>query len=376
MKRAQVLIWGFLAIIILPIFLVWWGASLSQRHRIEFTPVQKAESWNPKDIALNFAPFLVQETTTAPVPKYWDFIGPMNFDGDWEPINNANNNQHTQGKNLQACLYYSLLETQSHFFIHYLAYYPLNWEVMNRTKIYRRFENDLLHMQVVIAKSAWDNSNGVIEFVGVQCYDYMEQKYFLEFYKNPTSSLDISRVQTKNLVLANENGQLDVQGTHPVFFIRSGSHQLANLSSKEIAKPPYLLPKNGILYFPSMLEHGEVPETFPSKASYALFDIHEVLWDPDQEKNSYQFFKKNHFEYKDTIVSWQKIPVIAGGSKLNNNVFRTQAAAISPFSFGKYTKKVKQGSFFFNPVKAYKDLLGVHGWSVKYIYHPYANQDL
>lgn len=77
-----------------------------------------------REIAARFAPTIYQALGDKPRS---DYITNFNFDGDWRGDNNW---EHTDDKNfpLRAYLYYSVSETQTHFFIHYAVFHPRDYK--------------------------------------------------------------------------------------------------------------------------------------------------------------------------------------------------------------------------------------------------------
>jgi hypothetical protein len=83
-----------------------------------------AQSPADKAIAVRFAPIFYQALGDRPRS---DYITNFDFDGDWRGDNNW---EHTDDKNfaLRAYIYYSVCETQTHFFIHYAAFHPRDYK--------------------------------------------------------------------------------------------------------------------------------------------------------------------------------------------------------------------------------------------------------
>src|SRR5205814_6630241 len=73
-----------------------------------------------REIAAVFAPIFYQALGDKPRS---DYITNFDFDGDWRGDNNW---EHTDDKNfpLRGYVYYSVSETQTHFFLHYAVFHP------------------------------------------------------------------------------------------------------------------------------------------------------------------------------------------------------------------------------------------------------------
>jgi hypothetical protein len=81
---------------------------------------------DPRDraIAAQFAPIFHQGLGSSP---RFDYITNFDFDGDWRGDNNWRNAAN-QRFALRAYIYYSVAETDTHFFVHYAAFHPRDYK--------------------------------------------------------------------------------------------------------------------------------------------------------------------------------------------------------------------------------------------------------
>lgn len=77
-----------------------------------------------REIASRFAPIFHQ--ALGPAPRL-DFITNFDFDGDWVGDNNWNNAVDRRFA-LKGYVYYSVMETRTHYFIHYAAFHPRDYK--------------------------------------------------------------------------------------------------------------------------------------------------------------------------------------------------------------------------------------------------------
>ena len=79
---------------------------------------------NAREVAARFAPIFYQALGDKPRS---DYFTNFDFDGDWRGDNNW---EHTDDKRfpLRAFIYYSVSETQTHFFIHYAVFHPRDYK--------------------------------------------------------------------------------------------------------------------------------------------------------------------------------------------------------------------------------------------------------
>jgi hypothetical protein len=83
-----------------------------------------ADSPGDRDVAARFAPIFYQALGDKPRS---DYITNFDFDGDWRGDNNW---EHIDDKTfpLRGYIYYSVSETQTHFFIHYAVFHPRDYK--------------------------------------------------------------------------------------------------------------------------------------------------------------------------------------------------------------------------------------------------------
>lgn len=83
-----------------------------------------ADHTTGREVASRFAPIFYQALGDKPRS---DYITNFDFDGDWLGNNNW---EHTDDKNfpLRAYVYYSISETQTHYFIHYAVFHPRDYK--------------------------------------------------------------------------------------------------------------------------------------------------------------------------------------------------------------------------------------------------------
>ncbi|HSS18687.1 MAG TPA: hypothetical protein VLL54_01185 [Pyrinomonadaceae bacterium] len=79
---------------------------------------------NEREVAARFAPVFHQALGENPRS---DYITNFDFDGDWRGDNNWENTDEKQFP-LRAYIYYSVSETQTHYFIHYAVFHPRDYK--------------------------------------------------------------------------------------------------------------------------------------------------------------------------------------------------------------------------------------------------------
>jgi hypothetical protein len=77
------------------------------------------------DVARAYAPTIVQETRADRYPN--DYIAAVNYDGDFDGTNNFENlSRFRDGAGPPAVVYYTVMETATHYFVHYFPYMPID----------------------------------------------------------------------------------------------------------------------------------------------------------------------------------------------------------------------------------------------------------
>ena len=101
-------------------------ASVARAHTLSHSLPRAAagDRTSGREVAARFAPIFYQALGDKPRS---DYITNFDFDGDWRGDNNW---EHTDDKSfpLRAYIYYSVSETQTHFFIHYAVFHPRDYK--------------------------------------------------------------------------------------------------------------------------------------------------------------------------------------------------------------------------------------------------------
>ena len=101
-----------------------------------------------EEIAIHYAPQIDQAVNVLlSEGGRGDFITAVNYDGDWSCLNNWEN---LRAGDLGAVVYYSVQETDTHYYVGYYFYHP-----RDDAEIYLdRHENDLEGIMLAVPKSA------------------------------------------------------------------------------------------------------------------------------------------------------------------------------------------------------------------------------
>src|SRR3954463_10835587 len=80
-------------------------------------------------IAERFAPILYQRTAGAADERRFDYPTIFDFDGDWIGNNNWENAADPKLK-IWSYVYYSVIESDDYYFLHYAFYHPRDWSTV------------------------------------------------------------------------------------------------------------------------------------------------------------------------------------------------------------------------------------------------------
>lgn len=389
MKRFLGIVFCFIIIVVVPIGMLVSAYYLTTMGTVRVEERKSIpETWNAKEIAAKYAPVVYQGALPEkPTPVFWDYLCAFDFDGDWKADNNVESLESLKnGKDLKATVYYSLLESKTHFFIFYTLFYPAEWSYDE--KLFKWSENNVRHIFVVVRKYHRDKAEGTLELAAIQRSD--DKDYFIEFYKGHTKYLEEEAGTFKKneetklpfaTVLLDESGNISEKGTHLAVFASSGHHEIYMPAEKpenfKSLSPLEL--KSGIAYFPSTLEKGEAPVDENTqnmqKVKYALVDFCDHVWSPKDKSERKAFFSDLtfSFEWQEQGLAISQIPIFFGGKQLEGAKTRFISPNITPFVFGKKVgnKDKNKGSFFFNPIASLRKYFNTHKNSLVYLHHPY-----
>ncbi len=321
-----------------------------------------------KEVVFKYAPVFFQETNKKANPEHWDFITSFDFDGDLQGNNNEESikaNKHP----LPATVYYSLLETETHYFITYSSFHPLDWDTAPAFIPFTWHENDMENIQVVVRKADGKLSERVI-LLSAQAHLDTE-----------ISTISDSGISSNNIKISTQNFRpltesLEDNGTHCGLFVESGGHGIYSMTSKKSKFSNLHQPTlhEGFTFIPTK---NEIPDIYSDSNKiyhYQLKSTYNSFW-TDYKNNIHIGDGKlmdGKFSYKDEIGNYPNLPRHFDSDRLSGPGKRD--SGILPFAFSYSLNSNDLGSIFFNPAKKYNETLKIKGkWSKNYTYNPYMN---
>ncbi len=188
-------------------------------------------------LALRWAPVHYQDTDSSDYDA--DYLSTVNFDSDWD----AKNNWERQDDNLSwlsGAVYYSVVETGTHWHLVYAFYHPRDWEDFPDPFGQFTHENDMEGVLLTVRKDG--SEYGVLEsMVTVAHSDFYSYTPPGSPYTNGRESID------GTIIMQNYGGF-----SRPTTFQEAKGHGIYRWGGGDLG--------DGVVYFPSG-GAGEVPSS-------------------------------------------------------------------------------------------------------------------
>ncbi|GAA1607638.1 hypothetical protein [Actinoplanes couchii] len=214
-------------------------------------PAQAAPS--RAEVALRWAPIHYQDvdaTGAHALGGKSDYITRYDFDGNL----NGRDNWDNAGTNVDAAVYYSVLETSTHYYLTYFFFHPRDW--IDHPFFESEHENDGEGVLEIVEKdgSEYGSLKGAVT---VAHSDFFSYKPATSGWANGGETID---------------GTLQLQASphdsfqHPVTAQERGGHGLK-------AWPQYDINGDGIVYYPSLTVSEAPSSTNDRDVRYRLIDL-------------------------------------------------------------------------------------------------------
>jgi hypothetical protein len=221
------------------------------------------------DLAYRWAPVHHQDTSSAYYTA--DYLSTVDYDGDWNTLNNWDNLDADTSR-LTGAAYYSVAETRTHWYLTYAFFHPRDWK--DHPVDLFSHENDMEGQLEVVRKDG--SEYGSLEAVVTLAHDNFYS------YLPPGSPLTEGRESIDGAVVME-----DFDGApHPASFQEDRGHGAYAWDGKEFPGG------DGIVYHPSP-GGGSVPAGGNDRsASYGLVDLTAggSLWERRDSAETYASF--------------------------------------------------------------------------------------
>jgi hypothetical protein len=308
-----------------------------------------------RQLAETFAPAIFHATRASERPVSWDTPARVDFDGDLIAANNEENLRAGLYP-ITPAVYYAVLETETHIFLVYGLFHPLDWSTVPAVFPYTWHENDMENIQIVVEKANTTTNNSVV-LLAAQAH------LGTSLYAAPGISSGAIAISDRPLRVLN--------GAHAAVFVESGGHGIYSISDApeelltKTSDPPAL--REGIVFYPA--SNGPEPR---GAIPYELLSIYDTFWAPYLDGSALGDGKlmDGSFSYYERGMAWDHIPRHFDSDRLSGPC--KSDSGILPFAFGFALTDPDLGSLFFNPAEKYAENLSIsRPWSTKYLRHPY-----
>ncbi|GAB4527776.1 MAG: hypothetical protein Kow0063_03340 [Anaerolineae bacterium] len=287
----------------------------------------QAEPPTYEEMAFHYAPVIHHGVATEQ-----DFITAVDFDGDWV----GNNNWQNQPEgDLSAHVYYSVIETETHWFLFYSLFHPRDYTGDPCEESAGCHENDMESIQVVVRKDG--TPYGHLLAVETLAHDHI----YL-YPADPSVGRNGLRLQR----------EATLEDSHPVVYVETYGH---GIFGKKIILSPYV-----VTYRPG--ERAEVPEGLKDEdVAYRLVPIYDSLWQHRTEVGPGQAFDQP-FDYQG-----HSLPAAFDGDDYGED------RANTPWGYDQETgEALSRGDWFLDPARALLHHAHVEGEiSTTYLYNPF-----
>jgi hypothetical protein len=365
------------------------GTAQQSRPLRQTSPAPKAEAGETypgenydRLVAAEFVPVIYQGLGEAP---RFDYMTRFDFDGDWRGDNNWENAANKQYK-LAAYLYYSVIETETHFFIHCAVFHPRDYkggagrgeilgeairkgieEAIKRVgkdptgraeEVVLAHENDLEGCLIVARKGGTDVKKARVHYVETLAHN--------QFLKYRTADVP---VRVREII--------EMEGAHPLLFVEPRGHGISAYrgDSRQLKEC-----SSGVQVY-TLGHEAEDPETEKrERVAYGLLPIYSTLWQKAQAGSNETYGEA--YDYKTISVpallsqSPNEYQRLLGqlGSSFRGTVGGENMARPPWGWFDGNEKERPLGEWFFDPAATIKRHFGLgDDFSTVYLHNPFIN---
>ena len=249
------------------------------------------------EVARRWAPVFYQRLAGRDYSPRFDYITNFDFDGDWDGANNWENAADSRFP-MRAYVYYSVIESETHYFITYAVYHARDWSPLEpllgsvldniqnseqygkylppalRQQLELNHENDMEGVQIVVRKA------GPREPEGVEAAETMAHFEFHRYF--PRGTPLVARVPERQLLQLTPDGR-------PLLYVEAlkhGVHAYPYRPKHSLASP-FDMPDGPLLVYrftgaaddPQRDAGGERSAGGPdSEAGYDLLPLYSHFW--------------------------------------------------------------------------------------------------
>ncbi len=331
-----------------------------------------------RDIAIRFAPVWHQRMAGGDAEHRFDLCTVFDFDGDWIGNNNWTHAADPKYK-IWAFVYYSVIETEDHYYLHYACYHPRDWSAAPGTSggvlgaIQQEYEqivnkgapseagtdqeNDLAGVLLIVDK--WGDSGPAVAAAEIFAHDHLLRAVVAG------SGLQVPA--------SDKQEALQLEDGHPAFYIESQKHGIRPFGGEQSDKTGSIV----VLRFGKTTELSQMQN---GQATYDLVSIRKTFYQHALEA------REPNDTYGTVVDLGDRFCAVPGAAKpdcsigaigaaLRGDLGRSDAALAPWVWFDRDDTDMPTGSWFFDPAGILVRHFGQQG-AEKYLYNPYLGIDL
>lgn len=360
----------------------------SRAQAPETPPAQPVESSFDRQLAARFTPIFHQRLTPQVSTHRFDYITRFDFDGDWLGTNNW---EHAADPKypLRAYIYYSVVETETHYFISYSLFHPRDWSLEQplyeqslerlkeklgvwfpqsvREAAEFNHENDLEGLMVIVRKTDGP-AGGRLEAVETLAHN--------RFYKYLAPGSRLS----PNIL---PDQMIESDGDHPIVYVESQKHGIKRYEKQDRRGGPVLIYR--------YTGTAEEPKPFPGDVAYApeqqeigydLLPLYDAFWAHAREAHEPNDTFGEIYDFGNLVAT--AVSLLGGGKRqvdcalgrigvaLHGEVAGKNKARMPWGWFDTSDHDLKMGDWFLDPAKALVIYFPrARGVSRRYISNPF-----
>ncbi|HSE49702.1 MAG TPA: hypothetical protein VLA96_10885 [Terriglobales bacterium] len=331
-------------------------------------------------VAERFAPVLHHRMAGNADQHRFDWPTSFDFDKDWVGNNNWEHAADPQFK-LWCYVYYSVIESEDHYFIHYALFHPRDWSVVEpsysgvldtiqeqykqimgqktREEVEFNHENDLEGALVIVDKWAQGGPR-------VVALETVAHNHLLRSIADDAAGLRLTNSQ-EPIPLLTEEGR-------PILYVESQKHGIHPLTS-EVSEPD-----NPIV----VLRYGKAVEFSQAKgateSTYELVSLPKTIWVQAKKATEPNTTFGTTFDFGDSFckVEGAQRPACELGpiGDAFLGAYGRPNSAHGPWGWvDNDDKQLPQGAWFFDPIFILKRHFGLFDTRERYLYNPYLGID-
>jgi hypothetical protein len=208
-----------------------------------------------ESLALHYAPVIRQGAVSEQ-----DYITTLDFDGDWIGNNNWENMPHFE---LRAYVYYSVIESNTHWFLFYSLFHPRDYTLEDCAISGGCHENDLESIQLTVEKDS-------TPFGKPKALETLTHASIYLYTFDESVGSGFLRVA----------GTAELEDGHPLIYVEALGHGIyGHARASSLTRLSILSLFGGGIVTYRVGEQAEVPENVKDEnVSYKLVPIHTTLW--------------------------------------------------------------------------------------------------